>query len=452
MNAPVTNQDTFKRGAADAGQYFRYMAAFIGFTDEDAATIRETRFIIEKHIPNIVADFYTQVLRFPGTRKHFTKKDGSIDHDYLEMRMQHQTHFWRRAASGEYDDDFARYIDYVGRAHTSEGADPNIYISQRYVIGMVGFVQHAVTRSLMDELHTLDPDLEMRGVAAWNRLMMVILELLARNYSPATDRESFATIAEIDPTAVHMLAVDAYERSLGIARSIECKIVFVADAAEIPEGKRKIVKAEGLSIGVFRHKGQWYALQNSCLHRGGPVCEGTLEGNTLTCPWHGYQYDVTTGKLLLDPSAALPMYVVDERPEGIYLAIPIYVRDEIDVEIMPLAEPAEADEPKRELHRNEFWVKDVNPGETTLVYISGDPVAVYNVDGEFFATQDECTHADGPLSEGHLDGPMIVCPWHNSCFDVTDGSVLCGPARQPLRTYAVVIDGDIGRVENGEAG
>ncbi|NJN84935.1 MAG: hypothetical protein HC802_23370 [Caldilineaceae bacterium] len=112
----------FKRGSADAGQYFRYMAAFVGFSEEDAVSIRATRFVIEKHIPDIIADFYSQVLRFPGTRKHFLKRDGSIDQEYLEMRMRHQIHFWRRAASGEYDDDFARYIDYVGRAHTSEGA------------------------------------------------------------------------------------------------------------------------------------------------------------------------------------------------------------------------------------------------------------------------------------------------------------------------------------------
>jgi nitrite reductase/ring-hydroxylating ferredoxin subunit len=79
--------------------------------------------------------------------------------------------------------------------------------------------------------------------------------------------------------------------------------------------------------------------------------------------------------------------------------------------------------------------------------VDGAAVAVYNVDGTFYATQDECTHADGPLSDGYLDGPTVVCPWHDSCFDVTDGAVLKGPATEPLRVYHVTVDGDVGWVE-----
>ncbi len=72
---------------------------------------------------------------------------------------------------------------------------------------------------------------------------------------------------------------------------------------------------------------------------------------------------------------------------------------------------------------------------------------MYNVDGKYYATQDECTHKGGPLSEGDLEGKQIVCPWHASCFDVTNGEVTCGPAKTPLRTYRVRADGDILRVE-----
>lgn len=437
-------QERFKRGAADAGGYFRYMSAFIGFTDEDAATIRDTRFVIEKHIPRIVADFYTQVLRFPGTRQHFLQRNSeTIDQEYLEMRMQHQTHFWRRAASGEYDDDFARYIDYVGQAHTSEGADPKIYISERYVIGMIGFVQHAISEALFAELHQMDPDLERRGILAWNRLMMVILEVLARNYSKESDRESFSALSNIDPDAMRMLAVDVYERSIGIARSIDYKTVFIATSHEIPEGKRKIVQVDDLSIGVFRHGGKWYALHNSCLHRGGPVCQGTLEDTVLTCPWHGYQYDVTTGKLLLDPSAALPMYVVEQRPEGVHLLIPVYVRDTSDVQLNAEPEPGG---PDPVLQPNEFSIGQLQPGTVTTVQADGEAVAVYNVDGTFFATQNACTHRGGPLGDGTLEGTTVTCPWHGACFDVTTGQALTGPAREPLRTWQVIIDGTIGRV------
>ena len=74
------------------------------------------------------------------------------------------------------------------------------------------------------------------------------------------------------------------------------------------------------------------------------------------------------------------------------------------------------------------------------------PVAVYNVDGKFYATSEQCTHVGGPLDEGKLSGQVIVCPWHGSCFDVTTGEVKCGPAVRAVATYPVVVDGEVGSV------
>ena len=166
-----------KRGAEDSGQYFRYMAEFIGFSDADAEAIRQTKPVLEKHLPDIVAKFYAHLLRYPPTRRFFLKKDGSIAHDYLELRMRHLTNFWLRTAEAVFNDDYASYVDYVGRAHTARGADPNIYIAERYVIGQVGMMQHAISEALSRELRDGDPELEFRAVEAWDKLMMVILEL-----------------------------------------------------------------------------------------------------------------------------------------------------------------------------------------------------------------------------------------------------------------------------------
>ena len=58
--------------------------------------------------------------------------------------------------------------------------------------------------------------------------------------------------------------------------------------------------------------------------------------------------------------------------------------------------------------------------------------AVYNVAGQFYATQDECTHTGGPLSQGQLDETIIVCPWHASCFDVTV-NVFCASPTCPWK-------------------
>jgi nitrite reductase/ring-hydroxylating ferredoxin subunit len=92
---------------------------------------------------------------------------------------------------------------------------------------------------------------------------------------------------------------------------------------------------------------------------------------------------------------------------------------------------------------NEFRISEVPPGSARLV---GD-VAVFNVDGTFCATQSKCTHKQGPLNEGKLEGSTVTCPWHGSQFNVCTGAVLRGPAKDSLRTYHVIVDGEIGRVE-----
>jgi len=451
-----TPKRTPLQGSPDSGQYFRYMAEFVGFCDDDIAAVRETRFIIEKYLPKMIGEFYAQLLRYPPTRKYFLKKDGAIDQDYLQLRMQHQYNFWRRAASGTYDDEFASFVDYVGRAHTSHGADPHIYIPERYVIGMVGFVQHAISEALHFELHEIDPDLEDRAVRAWNLLAMVLLEMLSRAYGNERQAETFESLAPVQEEAVMQLALDAYERGVGIARSVEYLDVAVARIDEIPEGERKIVQVEELSIGVFHHQGRWFALHNSCMHRGGPVCTGRLEGDVLTCPWHGYTYDLTNGQLTMDRSTRLEAYPVEIRDGEVRLHIPRLTRDEVEINLNADFSPAAVVESaaqkldqiaEAKLAENEFRLADVPPGKMLLVRLRGQAVSVYNVDGKYYATQDECTHADGPLSEGELEGTVITCPWHGSCFDVTDGKVACGPADQPLRTYRVVVEGEIGRVE-----
>lgn len=72
------------------------------------------------------------------------------------------------------------------------------------------------------------------------------------------------------------------------------------------------------------------------------------------------------------------------------------------------------------------------------------PIAVYNIDGEFYAIADFCTHEDSSLSqEGYLDGDEIECGWHCAKFNIKTGAVTSPPATKPLQTYEV-------RVENGD--
>lgn len=87
-------------------------------------------------------------------------------------------------------------------------------------------------------------------------------------------------------------------------------------------------------------------------------------------------------------------------------------------------------------------VDDVAPGEGFLVEINGDPIAIWNVEGRYYATSDVCTHEETSLVEGDLWGEVIECPLHGAQFDVTTGEVLSLPAIFPLPTYPVKVEGE----------
>jgi len=91
-----------------------------------------------------------------------------------------------------------------------------------------------------------------------------------------------------------------------------------ARVADIPPGRRLIVDLAGRSIGIFNVAGAFYAVRNSCPHQGGPLCLGptvglatssrpglidyTREGEILRCPWHGWEFDLATGRSIFDPT------------------------------------------------------------------------------------------------------------------------------------------------------
>ena len=86
--------------------------------------------------------------------------------------------------------------------------------------------------------------------------------------------------------------------------------VKVARRDEIPDGTGKTVEAGGRKIALFNAGGQFYAIDNSCRHRGGPLGEGDLMGTTVVCPWHGWEYDVTTGQNVDDASVTVACFAV----------------------------------------------------------------------------------------------------------------------------------------------
>ena len=85
---------------------------------------------------------------------------------------------------------------------------------------------------------------------------------------------------------------------------------------------------------------------------------------------------------------------------------------------------------------------EVAENTVKLVEAAGRALAVYNIDGTFYATDDECTHGAASLSDGILDGDVIECTMHFGAFDVKTGKPVQEPCSIPLRTYKVVVQDD----------
>jgi nitrite reductase/ring-hydroxylating ferredoxin subunit len=90
---------------------------------------------------------------------------------------------------------------------------------------------------------------------------------------------------------------------------------------------------------------------------------------------------------------------------------------------------------------------DIPPGQARMFEVGGKSIALFNVDGLFYAIDDTCTHRGGPLSEGELSGKEITCPWHRAVFDVTTGEVLRPPAPRGISSYRTRVDGEDVEVE-----
>jgi nitrite reductase/ring-hydroxylating ferredoxin subunit len=90
---------------------------------------------------------------------------------------------------------------------------------------------------------------------------------------------------------------------------------------------------------------------------------------------------------------------------------------------------------------------EVPPGTGRLVNLKGKEIALFNVEGTFFALDNACPHEEGPLAEGDIEGHEVTCPWHGARFDVRTGEVLCAPAFADVERYNVRVTGDIVEVE-----
>jgi nitrite reductase/ring-hydroxylating ferredoxin subunit len=97
----------------------------------------------------------------------------------------------------------------------------------------------------------------------------------------------------------------------------------VAHVSDLSPGGARLVEVSGRAIALFRREEGWYAIDNTCTHRGCPLAEGEVEGFTVTCPCHGSQFDIRTGRVVMPP-AMMPVdaYRVTLQGEEVLIDLP----------------------------------------------------------------------------------------------------------------------------------
>ena len=168
------------------------MADFVGLGEEELALIRETSSVVLEHADRLTASVYDNFLKFPGSRKFFLNADGEVD----DVRLDRRKHSLARWLKGSIDFKIAR--DYpirvlaTGIVHSHPPAHRAHMgsIPSRFMIGTISFTQTALADLLHREMG--DAGLAARASAAWNKLLMLQLDILLAGYLTETPTEPAA--------------------------------------------------------------------------------------------------------------------------------------------------------------------------------------------------------------------------------------------------------------------
>ena len=95
--------------------------------------------------------------------------------------------------------------------------------------------------------------------------------------------------------------------------------VAVGQIGDFISGKGKMVTVNGRHVALFRLGNEFFALDNMCLHRGGPLCDGVIADGVVTCPWHFWSYEIRTGTMVQDPRVGVSKHEI--RIEGEVISV-----------------------------------------------------------------------------------------------------------------------------------
>ena len=198
--------------------------------------------------------------------------------------------------------------------------------------------------------------------------------------------------------------------------------VAVAQATDLVPQSARVVRAGELELALIHTTAGFFALGNACPHTGGPLGEGLVQGNIVTCPLHGWQFDCTTGTCLTEKGQHQPRYAVKIDQEQVWVEVPAATQPAV-AEVWTVVAEASA----------------LLPGTIRPVQAGGMTIALVCTTAGIYALDNTCAHEGGPLGEGSVEGTTVTCPLHGWQFNAKTGRCLT-EKEQRQRTFATKVE------------
>jgi Protoglobin len=158
------------------------MAQFVGLGDDDLALVQATAPLLLPHADELTSAIYNHFLKFPRARQFFLTNDGEVDQERLARRKHSLTRWLRASGDFKVDEQFPVFLLAIGLVHSHPPTNRAHLgsVPSRYMTGTISFAQTALSQLLLHEMN--DPHQAIRASIAWNKLLMVQLDILLAGY------------------------------------------------------------------------------------------------------------------------------------------------------------------------------------------------------------------------------------------------------------------------------
>lgn len=178
---------------SDLEYRFNYIAEFMGFDSRDIAAIHAAAPALAPVVPALVDAVYAKLFGYDATKRHFVSRqsgyegpvpdnvaDLNQDHEMIQFRKGHLATYLKSLVTRPYDGDMVKYLDHVGRMHTSQAGSAKLDVPLVQMNALMGFVSDAIVNTILGL--GLDQDTQARTLRAFNKLLWLQNDLISRHY------------------------------------------------------------------------------------------------------------------------------------------------------------------------------------------------------------------------------------------------------------------------------